>query len=1000
MGTVNAAQLSVILNGDQTLLNRTLQQSQRSMASWARQMMGLRPAINVNTATADRSVAAFAARTKSALSGGFSVMGGALANFGGNLMTSALSKVTGGMSDLIQKGIAYNDTLELANISFRKFLGNQAAADQMIGDLKKFSKTTPFKFKGIVETSSVMAALGYEAKEIIPILTAVGDAVSAAGKGKEQLDSVIDALTKMRNSGKVEGEEMNRLMDNGIRGWKYLSDATGLSEEKIKKLAEQGQLNSREAVKIILAGMRKDSAGMMNEMSKTRVGLESNRDDALEEKAGQVVAGGHVEELKRGYQQQIDFIEGEGGALMVRASAEAGRLSGIAFNEAQLAAMKQFNIFAQDAKEGGYAAATGNAIINNTPQPVIDAANKVMGVMGTVEGAAQKILGWKIPGFKTGGTVSGPGTSTSDSIPANLSSGEYVINAAAAARVGYNFLDHINNGGKIFGFRRGGRVQDNPQANRARNEALLRDPRVRALLDAIAYGEADDYNEIVGGERFSDFSRHPNKYVRKFDSTAAGRYQFNRATWREIAPKTGVTDFSPHSQDLAAIQLMVQEGMIESLFKGNLPQAILRGNNRWASLEGAPYGQKTLPLNTTIAAYNRALQNGPVAGSSPSRPMYIAEAKSAPTAGPRFPSGYGTKEADDHYWNTRNYIDNVRAQDLMNAANRRKADALPNYARNPNRDPFTDNTPNSTKMDEAVQVILELEKLIRSLNEAEKTRKLTDAEQKDRKDARELVAFWRQVFPSTPASPELTTAAETFSTAGYELAEQTIPELDAAVVKLKTSADLIYKKFVKAEPTGATAPKPTDGSLTPEQIEANRRALIKPTGGEGVNWQDVMREESRNAIRQLLTGNFRGAAASFFQGIGNKMLDGLSEQLTGKWMDAIGNKLAGWVSNIMGKLLGGLFGGARAEGGSVQAGKMYRIRERGMDEYFVPNSDGNVYNQQQMNAMAGRGGRGAANGGTTVYNFNLPNSDREPLSRRSMRQAAREFRHQTEYATK
>ena len=49
-------------------------------------------------------------------------------------------------------------------------------------------------------------------------------------------------------------------------------------------------------------------------------------------------------------------------------------------------------------------------------------------------------------GFATGGYVSGPGTSTSDSIPAMLSNSEYVINAKAVRKYGTNFLDAVNNG--------------------------------------------------------------------------------------------------------------------------------------------------------------------------------------------------------------------------------------------------------------------------------------------------------------------------------------------------------------------------------------------------------------------------------------------------------------------------------------------------------------------------------------------------------------------------
>lgn len=43
-----------------------------------------------------------------------------------------------------------------------------------------------------------------------------------------------------------------------------------------------------------------------------------------------------------------------------------------------------------------------------------------------------------------GGLISGPGTGTSDSIPALLSNGEFVINAASASKIGYPTLEKIN----------------------------------------------------------------------------------------------------------------------------------------------------------------------------------------------------------------------------------------------------------------------------------------------------------------------------------------------------------------------------------------------------------------------------------------------------------------------------------------------------------------------------------------------------------------------------
>lgn len=60
--------------------------------------------------------------------------------------------------------------------------------------------------------------------------------------------------------------------------------------------------------------------------------------------------------------------------------------------------------------------------------------------------------------FATGGYISGPGTGTSDSIPAYLSNGEYVINAAAVRKLGKRHLDMLNRGIPIPRFADGGMV--------------------------------------------------------------------------------------------------------------------------------------------------------------------------------------------------------------------------------------------------------------------------------------------------------------------------------------------------------------------------------------------------------------------------------------------------------------------------------------------------------------------------------------------------------------
>lgn len=60
-------------------------------------------------------------------------------------------------------------------------------------------------------------------------------------------------------------------------------------------------------------------------------------------------------------------------------------------------------------------------------------------------------------GGEPSGAVSGPGTSMSDSIPAMLSNGEYVVRASSVRKYGLGFLDAVNSGRlRVAGFKSGG----------------------------------------------------------------------------------------------------------------------------------------------------------------------------------------------------------------------------------------------------------------------------------------------------------------------------------------------------------------------------------------------------------------------------------------------------------------------------------------------------------------------------------------------------------------
>lgn len=81
----------------------------------------------------------------------------------------------------------------------------------------------------------------------------------------------------------------------------------------------------------------------------------------------------------------------------------------------------------------------------------VTAVSGSLGKFGTVLQTVMMIMqigkAAKLWAFADGGAVSGAGTGTSDSIPARLSNGEYVIKASSAKALGTNFLDRLNSVG-------------------------------------------------------------------------------------------------------------------------------------------------------------------------------------------------------------------------------------------------------------------------------------------------------------------------------------------------------------------------------------------------------------------------------------------------------------------------------------------------------------------------------------------------------------------------
>lgn len=94
---------------------------------------------------------------------------------------------------------------------------------------------------------------------------------------------------------------------------------------------------------------------------------------------------------------------------------------------------------------------------------------------------------------------------------------------------------------------------------------------------------------------------------KKNKSTATGAYQFLESTWKDLSKKYGFTDFSPKTQDMAAVALLKQNGALPHILSGDFSKAVQKSNRTWASLPGSPYAQKTRSMDFVQDSISKGL---------------------------------------------------------------------------------------------------------------------------------------------------------------------------------------------------------------------------------------------------------------------------------------------------------------------------------------------------------------------------------------------------------
>ncbi|BDG62337.1 tape measure protein [Caldinitratiruptor microaerophilus] len=198
-----------------------------------------------------------------------------------NVLMGAVGAAAAAIGGLGAAGVKMAAEMEQSRMAFTTLLGDAKRAQDFIQGLSDFAAKTPFELPGLMDASRKLLAFGFDAQKVIPMMTAIGDAVAALGGGAAEIDRVTFALGQMQAKGKVSAEEMMQLAELGIPAWEMLASQIGVSIPEAMKMAEKGAIDAGTGIQAILDGMTQHFGGAMQQQAQTILGQWSTAKDNM-----------------------------------------------------------------------------------------------------------------------------------------------------------------------------------------------------------------------------------------------------------------------------------------------------------------------------------------------------------------------------------------------------------------------------------------------------------------------------------------------------------------------------------------------------------------------------------------------------------------------------------------------------------------------------------------------------------------------------------------------
>ena len=130
---------------------------------------------------------------------------------GANLASNALSVAFDGIKQFLVDSVQADKTLDALSTGLTVTMGSASKATAEISKLKVVAKLPGLGMEEAIQGSLRLQAAGLTAEKARKALYGFGNALATAGKGKDDLNGVTDALTKMISTGKISERQIEEI---------------------------------------------------------------------------------------------------------------------------------------------------------------------------------------------------------------------------------------------------------------------------------------------------------------------------------------------------------------------------------------------------------------------------------------------------------------------------------------------------------------------------------------------------------------------------------------------------------------------------------------------------------------------------------------------------------------------------------------------------------------------------------------------------------------------